>query len=160
MIDDNGFLIGQVRVQSMREETFFHVTGQPTPMSGLDDELDRLIPLLEAAQEEAGIAHAGPVITRYFLSGGPGKYVMELGVPVRPGTAAAGEAQVSVLPPYRCASLLYWGSLEHIGPAYEALLGAIREAGLEQTGEGREWHYHFEGDTSPNNVIGLHMGIR
>ena len=88
MIDDSDFLIGQARLQTMREETFFHVRGQPTPMSGLDDELDQLIPLLEAAQEEAGIAQVGPVITRYFLSGGPDTYVMELGVPVRPGTPA------------------------------------------------------------------------
>ncbi|HUT20604.1 MAG TPA: hypothetical protein VM366_15720, partial [Anaerolineae bacterium] len=79
---------------------------------------------------------------------------------VRVGTPAAGAAQVKTLPPYHCASLLYWGSLEHIGEAYEALSGAIKEAGLEQSGEGREWHYHFEGDASLNNVIGLHMGIR
>jgi effector-binding domain-containing protein len=158
--DDPGYLIGQMRVQTMREETFFHVTGRPVPMSGLDDELDRLIPLLEAAQAEAGIAQVGPVVVRYFLSGGADTYVMELGVPVRPGTPAAGEALVKVLPSYRCASLLYWGSLEHIGPAYEALIGAIRDAGLEQTGEGREWHYHFEGDGSPNNVIGLQLGTQ
>jgi hypothetical protein len=37
---------------------------------------------------------------------------------------------------------------------------AIKAAGVEQTGEGREWHYHFEGDASPNNAIGLHMEIR
>jgi len=160
MSEGPDFLIGQMRVQTMREETFFHVTGRPVPMSELDDELDRLIPLLEAAQAEAGIAQVGPVVIRYYLSGGTDTYVMELGVPVRPGTRAAAEAQVKVLPPYRCASLLYWGSLEHIAPAYEALLGAIRDAGLKQTGEGREWHYHFEGDVSPNNVIGLHMGIR
>jgi effector-binding domain-containing protein len=155
------FLIGQMRVQTMREETFFHVTGRPVPMSALDEELDRLIPLLEAAQAEAGIAQVGPVVIRYYLlSGGADTYVMELGVPVSPDTPAAGEAQVKVLPSYRCASLLYWGSLAHIVPAYEALLGAIKDAGLQQTGEGREWHYHFEGDVSPNNVLGLHMGIR
>lgn len=160
MGEDTEYLIGQMRVGTAREETFFHVTGQPVPMSALDEELDRLIPLLEAAQAEAGIDQVGPVVVRYYLSGGADRYVMELGVPVRSGTPAAGEAQVSVLPPYRCASLLYWGSLAHIGPAYEALLGAIREAGLAHTGEGREWHYHFERDTSPDNVIGLQMGIR
>ena len=160
MSDHPGYLIGQMRVQTMREETFFHVTSQPTAMSGLDKELDLLMPQLEAAKAEAGIAQAGPVVIRYFPTGEADTYVMEVGVPVTAGTPAAGAAQVKTLPPYHCASLLYWGSLEHIGEAYEALSGAIKEAGLEQSGEGREWYYHFEGDGSPNNVIGLHMGIR
>jgi effector-binding domain-containing protein len=160
------FLISQVRVQTMREETFFYVACAPTPMAGLDKELDRMMPQLEAARAAAGIAHIGAVVIRYYKVGEPDiadelhPYVMEAGVPVRAGTQAAGEAQVKTLPPYRCASLLSWGSLEHIGQAYETLMQAIKEAGLEQTGEGREWHYHFEGDASPNNVIGLHMGIR
>jgi effector-binding domain-containing protein len=154
------FLITQMRVQTMREETFFCVACAPTPMAGLDKELDRMMPQLEAARAAAGIAHIGAVVIRYYKVDEPDIYVMEAGVPVRAGTQAAVEAQVKTLPSYRCASLLSWGSLEHIGLAYETLVQAIQEAGLEQTGEGREWHYHFEGDASPNNVIGLHMGIR
>jgi effector-binding domain-containing protein len=85
---------------------------------------------------------------------------MEVGVPVKAETQPAGKAEVKTLPPFHCASLLYWGSLEHIGQAYEKLIQAIKEAGLERTGEGREWHYHFRGDASPDNVIGLHLEIR
>ena len=154
------FVIGQMRVQTVREETFFHVAGHPTKMADLDIELDRLIPLIEAAQAAAGIAQVGPLITRYYWVSAPDMYVMELGVPVKTGTPAAGEAQVKRLPSLRCASLLYWGSLEHIGDAYKALMQAIQEAGLEPSGDNREWHYHFEGDRSPNNVIELQMGIR
>ncbi|MBN1139535.1 MAG: GyrI-like domain-containing protein [Anaerolineae bacterium] len=154
------FLIGQMRVVCTRQETFFHVAGRPTPMAKLDEELDRLIPLIEAAQDAAGIAQVGPLITRYYWVSEPDTYIMELGVPVRPDTPAAGEAQVKTLSPIRCASLLFWGSLEHIGPAYEALMTAIKEAGLEPSGDNREWHYHFEGDSSPNNIIGLQIGIR
>jgi hypothetical protein len=154
------FIISQMRVQTMREQPFFYVVSRPTMMSGLDEELDLLIPKLEAAQAEAHVGDGAPVIVRYFPADTPDVYLMETGIPVKAGTAPAGEAQVKTLPLYRCASLLYWGSLAHIGQAYEALMQAMREAGLEQTGEGREWHYHFEGDASPNNVIGLHMEIR
>jgi hypothetical protein len=152
------YLISQMRVQTMREETFFYVACPPTAMSGLDKELDLLMPKLQAARAEARVG--GPVIVRYFPAGTPDVYLMEVGIPVSAGTPLAGEAQVKTLPPYHCASLLYWGSLEHMGQAYETLMQAIKAAGLEQTGEGREWHYHFEGDASPNNVIGLHMEIR
>jgi effector-binding domain-containing protein len=154
------YLIGQMRVQTMREQPFFYVAGRPTAMSELDAELDRLIPLLEAAQAEAGIADTGPVIIRYYLVEAPDTFLMEVGVPAKAGTASAGEAQIQTLPPYPCASLLYWGSLKHIQEAYGALIEGIRKAGLERAAEGREWYYYFEGDGSPNNVIGLHLAIR
>ena len=152
--------IGPMRVLTMREQPFFYVACPPTPMPALDEELNRLMPLLGAAQEEAHVTGDAPVIVRYFPTGEADLYEMEAGVPVKPGTQPAGEAQVKTLPSYRCAALLYWGSLEHIGEAYGALNQAIKEAGLEQTGEGQEWYYHFEGDVSPNNVIGLHLEIR
>jgi effector-binding domain-containing protein len=154
------FVISQMRVQTMRERPFFFVVSRPTAMAGLDKELDLLMPKLEAAQAEAHVGDGAPVIIRYFPSETPDTFVMEVGIPVKAGAKPAGEAQVKTLPPFRCASLLYWGSLEHIGQAYETLTQAIKEAGLEQTGEGREWYYHFEGDVSPNNVIGLQMEIR
>jgi effector-binding domain-containing protein len=160
MTTNADYLIGQVRVQTMSEQPFFYVACLPTPMAALDEELERLMPLLEVAKAQAHVGGGAPVITRYFPTDKPDTYLMEVGIPVKAGTKPAGAAQVKTLPPYRCASLLYWGSLEHIQEAYGALMQAIKEAGLEQTGEGREWYYHFEGDASPNNVIGLHMEIR
>jgi len=160
MTDHPEFLIGQMRVQTVREETYFYVASPPTPFADLDNALDLLIPQLEAAQAQAGIAQVGPVVVRYYPAGEPNMSILEIGVPVKAGTLPAGDAQVKMLPPLRCASLLYWGSLAHIGPAYEALTKAIKDAGLRNIGEGREWHYHFEGDTSPNNVIGLQLEIR
>jgi effector-binding domain-containing protein len=154
------FVISQMRVQTMREQPFFYVVSRPTAMGGLDKELDLLMPKLEAAQAEAHVGDSASVIIRYFPSGTSDTFLMEVGIPMKAGARPAGEAQVKTLPPYRCASLLYWGSLEHIGQAYEALMQAIKDAGLERGGEGREWYYHFEGDASPNNVIGLQMEIR
>jgi effector-binding domain-containing protein len=159
MTDEPEFLIGQMRLQTVREETFFYVSCQPTAMSALDQELDKLVPILEVAQAQAHVGDGAPVIIRYYKTGEPGLFTMEVGVPVRSGTLPAGEAQVMTLPPVRCASLIYWGSLAHIGQAYETLMRAIKAAGLEHSGESREWYYHFEGDTSPNNVIGLQMQI-
>ena len=160
------YVIGKLRVLTMKEQTFFYVTNQPTALANLDRDLDTLIGQLESAQAEAGNPATGPIIVRYYPAppgSCPGEhdpFLMELGVPVKPGTKPAGAAQIKELPPFRCAALLYWGSLAHIGDAYNALMQGIQEAGLERTGEGQEWHYRFEGDSSPNNVLGLHMGIR
>jgi len=154
------YIIGQMRVQTMPEQPFFYVACPPIVMERLDEELNRLMPLLEAAQAEAHVGDGAPFIINYYPAGQPGEFAMEVGIPVKPGALPTGEAQVKTLPPYRCAALLYWGSLEHIKEAYDVLMAAIKEAGLEQTGMGREWYYHFEGDASPNNVIGLHIEVR
>lgn len=152
--------ISPMRVLTVREQPFFYVACPPTPMAALDDKLEGLMPLLETAQAEAHVGDGAPVITRYYPTADPNIYVMEVGVPVKPGTQPAGETQVKTLSSHRCAAVLYWGSLEHIGEAYGVLTQAIKHAGLEQTGEGQEWYYHFEGDSSPNNVIGLYMEIQ
>ncbi len=160
MTTNTDCLIGQMRLQTMPEQPFFYVVCPPTAMTDLDKELDRLIPLLEAAQAEARVGDGAPVIIRYYPTGAPEMYLMEVGVPVKVGTQPAGEAQVMTLPSYRCAALLYWGSLAHISEAYGELMQAIKDASLTQGPECREWYYHFEGDASPNNIIGLHMEIR
>jgi hypothetical protein len=91
MTDAIDFLIGQMRVLTTREENLFCVASSPTEMSGLDQELDRLMPELEAAKAAAGIGQVGPVVIRYFPTGIPDNYVMEVGVPVRAGTPAAAQ---------------------------------------------------------------------
>jgi len=158
-LGDSDFVIGKLRVLTTSELRFFHVACEPTPMANLDPELNRLMPLLESAQVEAGIAAAGTVVTRYYPVEDSDLYVLEVGVPVKPEVLPAGEAKIKTLAPLRCAALLYWGSLEHIGDAYGALIGALREAGMVNRGEGREWYYHFEGDVSPHNVIELQLEV-
>ncbi len=75
------------------------------------------------------------MIIRYFEVGEPRVFRMDAGVPVDDDVAAAGEAEIEVIPPIRCAALLFWGSLAHIGNAYKALNKAIAGAGLKNRGE-------------------------
>jgi hypothetical protein len=156
------FLITQMRVLTMKEMTFFYVTAQPVPFDRLDESLDALLSSLYIAKAQTHLTEAGPDIVRYYPAGTdrPGLFVMEVGVLVKPGTEPAGEAQVKLLPPYRCASLLLWGGpVAHIGQTYETLSQAIQTAGLERTGECREYTYWFESVDSPNNLMGIYMGL-
>jgi hypothetical protein len=159
-------VIGAMRVMTMNGMMFFHVTNRPTPFANLDNDLDPLLEQLHAAKLLAGLVDAGPNITRYYpIPAQPGEpilHLMEVGVPAPPGTRPAGEAQVKTLPPFPCASILLWGNLAHIVQGYEALTQAVLAAGLERTGECREWNYYVEdgGWTSGDNLIGIYMGIR
>jgi effector-binding domain-containing protein len=155
------FLIGQMRVLTMPALTYFYVTNQPVPFADLDKDFDPLLDKLCEAQALAHIPEAGPEITRYYKvsAGEPDLYLMETGVSVKPGTLPAGEALVRTLPPYRCAALMHWGGLLHLAQSYAALSQAVKAAGLQPTGECREWNFYFESVESPNDLIGLYMGI-
>ena len=165
------FVISKMRVLTMPEMTFFYVTNQPTAFANLDRDLDPLLASLDAAKTQANIAEAQPGIVRYYRvkadpgkassgAGAPDLWLMEVGIPVKPGTPPAGDALVKALPPYHCAALLLWGSLAHIGDAYSTLKQAIAEAGLENIGECQEWTYWFESVDSPRNLMGLYMEVR
>jgi hypothetical protein len=150
-----------MRLLTMPAMTFFHVSSRPTAFCDLDSVLDPLLESLYAAKAQAGLGEsAGPDIVRYYRVGEPDLYRMEVGIPVKPQTRPAGDAQLATLPPYRCAGLLLWGSLAHIVEAYETLQRAMREAGLEHTGECREWNYWFESSDSPNNLMGVYLEVR
>jgi effector-binding domain-containing protein len=159
------FVISPMRQMLMPEITFFYVTNQPTALANLDRDLDLLLDSLYAAKAQAGIAEAGPDITRYYAvntgahPGEPELFLMEVGIPVKPGTLPAGEAKIKILPPFPCAGLLLWGSLAHVRQAYDTLKQNIQSAGLKHTGESREWNYRFESVDSPYNLMGLYMGI-
>jgi len=156
------FFISPMRVQTLPEITFFYVTSPPIPFTDLDKYLDPLLESLYAAKAQAGLGETGPDIVRYYKAGDsePDKLLMEVGIPVKPEMQPAGAAQVKTPPPYRCASLLLWGSLAHIAEAYETLQREMREAGLEHTGECQEWNYYFWGVESPHNLMGITMGIK
>jgi hypothetical protein len=159
------FEITSPRILTMPEMIYFHVTNQPTEFANLDRDLDILLADLYEAKKQANITEqAGPDIVRYYRASGesaPELFWMEVGIPAAPGTQPAGKALVKVLPPFDCAGLLMWGSLlAHVGPAYEKLTQAVEAGGLERTGENREWTYWFESVDSPNNLMGIFMGIQ
>ena len=154
-------MISQMRVLNMPEITFYYVTSQPTAFENLDSVLDPLLEGLYQARSQASITESGPDIVRYYKASGAESelYIMEVGISVKPETQPVGRAYVKRLPPYSCVGVLLWGSLAHIKQAYETLIQTMKEAGLEHTGEVRECTYSFESPYSPNNLMGILMGI-
>ena len=67
--------------------------------------------------------------------------------------------QIRWLPPFHCATVLYTGSLQHLGEALGRLDQAMKEQGLKSTGEYREQYLYWEDDQSPNNVMLLQWSL-
>jgi effector-binding domain-containing protein len=147
-----------MRVQTMPSTPFFFVRTETT-MDGLSEAIDRVMPLLVSAREEGGVTIAGPLVMRYLGESMGGAFRLEAGYPVAEGTQPAGEAQVATLPPFSCASLLYSGGMDHLSDAYDLLMEAIQDAGLQHVEEAREWCLYFEEDDSPNNVTLIQLKI-
>lgn len=150
---------GELRVLTWAPFTYLSV-GHAAPLADLDPLLDRLMAQLDAACDAASVRPLGPVVLRYGAQPERGDvWWLQAGYPVRPGTPAAPGTQVCDLPAFRCAAMLYSGSLAHMGELHSRLMDGIRAAGLAAGAEGREWYLYFEGDSSPNNVIMLQRGL-
>ncbi len=154
------FMVTPTRVLNLPAITFFYVTCPPVAFADLDKVLDPLLEALYQARQAAPITSGGPDMVRYYKADGDSDlYTMEVGLLVEPDTKPAGGARVKQLPPYHCAAVILWGSLEHIVQAYEALGQAMKAAGLQHNGEVRECTFAFEAVDSPNNLMAIYMGI-
>ena len=156
------FFISPMRVLTLPEVNFFYIAGKPMPFTELDKDFDAMLDSLETAKSQAHLGQVAQNITRYYKveAGEPGLFMMEVGVPVKPGTQPAGPAKVKTLAPFHCAGLLLWGSLAHISDAYKSLQKAIKEAGLVPTGDNQEWTYYFEDVNSPRNLMALFIEVQ
>ena len=151
--------VGQMRVQTMRGLTYFYVSKRTT-MEAMKADIDELMGKVAAARAAAHIEMDGPYVFTYYIMGGDmSTFEMRIGFPVPAGTQAAGGAQVVDLGEFRCASLVYCGSLQHISRACEELMQAMRREGLTPLAESREWYLYFEDGGSANNVTMLQEAI-
>lgn len=144
------FIVGQMRVHTTEPFGYLHV-GTHTTMADADKALDALIERLESIVKDEGIHGDGPMVL--VCTFGADGVFLEAGYPVREEAMDRSSSHVRTVDGSRCASLLYWGSLDHYVKAHEALMQRIREAGLPYDNQLREWYLHFEGDSSPNNVM-------
>ena len=148
---------GEVRTQTVREMSYFCVEAQTT-MAELRSTIDTSMDSLALAEVAGRVRAAGPMLFRYLGTTEP--FTLQIGFPVAPGTAPVGDAQVTELAPFACASLIHGGDLGHLSEGYAALSSGMKALGLEQGDEMWEWYLYFEDDTSANNVTWLLHGIR
>jgi effector-binding domain-containing protein len=118
-------------------------------------------PLFEKATE-LKLGQTGPVMITYFnFRGDPEQaFTAELGVPIHAEEAKNADAfYVRKAPKFKCASVVFQGSLSRIGEAWQNFAQAAMAKG-EPTGESRELYLYWEGHDSPNNIIELQMGLK
>jgi effector-binding domain-containing protein len=147
------FVIGPLRVQTLQGFRYAYVSGKTT-----DGRVAEAIHELEL--KLGAVKMEGPGLVTYRPGAKPGDLLLEVGARVAADAEPAGEVKIRWLPPFRCASVLYTGSTRNLGEAIGQLEQAMKEQGLESTGEYRELYLYWEDDQSPNNVMLLQWGLQ
>jgi DNA gyrase inhibitor GyrI len=158
--------IGEMRIQtiptmsylSMPAETTFAKMGEPVKTG-----FDRVF----GAAYEAKLFIVRPTMLVYqdspHIKFDPQKpFKMEIGVIVSDDAkvAAADDVKIRKTEPFKCATILYTGTVQDQGKAWQKLIPAMMAAGLEPTGEERAMSLYWEGMESSSNVFMMMAGIK
>jgi len=152
---------GPVAFQTFAEGTFFHLAAPATQAEAAKVSA-ALTQRLILALAGAGIQTLGPIlIVQRGVTPDPTRpFEMELGVLVPGGTKAVGGARVRPLGAFPCATTVVTGALAEAGRAFETLFRTSMDKGRIPTGEIREMVLFWEGETSPNNMMLVQVGLQ
>ncbi len=155
------YIIGEMHQQTIPAQDFIYGSAETT-FEKLGDVVNKYIPLLVAGINEGKIIQKGSAM---FVYKGIGEdmskpFTLEVGWCVNDKTKEVGELKVGKTAEFKCATILFTGSLSNIGKAYEKLMPAVMAAGLKPSGESREMYLYFESPESVNNVVQIQMGVR
>ena len=87
-------------------------------------------------------------------------FKVQIGVKVEGEVTPTGNVKLRKTEDFRAATIIYTGPPAGIGECYQKLMPAIRDMGLELSGEDREFTLYWEGFESPNNIILVQVGVK
>jgi effector-binding domain-containing protein len=155
--------VGEVRIRTMAPVTYVYVETETT-FDKLGEVIGEVIPQLAKAAEDGKFRLNAPFVMTYPQGSAhltPDKpFKVQIGLKAEGEAAASGNVKVRTTEEFRAATVLYTGPPAGIGGCYEKLMPAIREMGLELSGEEREYTLYWEGLDSPNNVCLVQVGIK
>ena len=155
------FVITELRVQDFPAVTYLYAQQEATI-----GELGQIIPTLLQKLEEAidggeVKVTAAPLFIYEGATGEMNKpFQLLVGFPVAAGTKPQGDLQVKQLEPYHCATVIYSGSMQNVGQAYQKVFTDLFAAGLKPSGGSREMHMYFESPESPNNIFQIQVAVQ
>ncbi len=159
----SGGEVGEIRLRTMAPITYVYVETETT-FDKIADAIGQAMPKITKAAHEGKFRLAEPFVLTYPESSAhvnPQKpFKVQIGAKVEGDAAASGDVKVRTAQEFRAATVIYTGPPSGIGEAYQKLIPAIREAGLEPNGEEREFTTYWEGFDSPNNIILIQVGVK
>jgi predicted transcriptional regulator YdeE len=158
---DQDYVISPMRVQELKGMTYLYISSK-TSLAELGDHIRQSMEKIEPALKSGQVKPIGAALIIYHgVNQDPSsEFPLEVGFPVAADTKAADGFSIEKLDKFRCATVIYSGSMQQIHHAYEAVYNDLLGEGLEPTDEGRQAILMFEGPDSVNNVAMIEVGVR
>ena len=155
------YLIGEMHLQTVPAQDFIYGSAETT-FEKIGDVVNKYIPLLVDGIQEGKIIQKSCAMFVYkgMVEDMSKPFTLEVGWCVSDKAKEVGELKLRKTAEFKCATILYTGSLSNRGKAYEKLMPAVLAAGLKPAGDSREMYLYFEEPESPNNVVQIQMGIK
>jgi effector-binding domain-containing protein len=157
---------GEWATTPVRSTTAQAITYLFTQYETTMEQMDRVGPEIDellATVRQNQIDVQGQVIFIYEgMQQDPTKpFKLSIGMPVPRGTPAVGKYQVKDLPPFKCAGLIFQGSIADVPNAYQKLFGEVMAGGTQRpTDEIREIYLYWESSESDHNVVWIQVGVQ
>jgi effector-binding domain-containing protein len=155
--------VGELRLRNMAPITYVYVEMESS-FDKIGQSIQEAMPKITKAAQDGKFRLTGPFIMTYpngVAHMTPDKpFKVQIGLKAEGEAAASGDAKVRTTEEFRAATTLYAGPPSGVGAAYEKLMPAIREMGLQLSGEVREFTFYWEGIDSPNNIVLIQVGVK
>jgi len=150
-----------MRVQELKGMTYLFVSSK-TNIAQLGDHIRQSTEKIQPALKAGAVKPIGPILIIFhgMNQNAGGEFPLEVGFPVADDITAPNGFEIKKLDKFRCATVLYSGSMQQIRRAFEAVYNDLLGAGLEPTDETRQAILLFEGQDSVNNVAMIQVGVR
>jgi len=155
--------IGEMRVQTVPAMSYL-CTPAETSFAKMSDPVRVGFERVFLAVTDAKLLVARPTMLVYQGNPHFGRqetFKMEIGVIVADDATINGDDGLTIrkTKPFKCATILYTGTVDRQGQAYEKLIPLMAAAGLKPNGEEREMCIYWEGMDSSNNIFMMMIGI-
>src|SRR6266702_531432 len=155
--------VGEIRLRTMAPITYVYVETETT-FDKIADAIGEAMPKITKAATDGKFRLTAPFVLSYPEASAhitPEKpFKVQIGLKAEGDVVASGDVKIRSTPEFRAATVIYTGPPAGIGACYEKLIPAIRQMGLEPSGEDREFTFYWEGIDSPNNIVLVQVGVK
>jgi effector-binding domain-containing protein len=159
----SGGEVGEIRLRTMAPMTYVYVETETT-FGNIAEAIGEAMPKITKAAAEGKFRLTAPFVLVYPQASAhitPEKpFKVQIGLKAEGEATASGDVKVRTAPEFRAATVIYTGPPAGIGEGEVKLIPAIRQMGLELTGEDREFTFYWEGIDSPNNIVLVQVGVK
>ena len=159
----SGGEVGEIRLRTMAPITYVYVETETT-FDKIADAIGEAMPKITKAAADGKFRLTAPFVLTYSEASAhitPQKpFKVQIGLKADGDVQVSGDVKMRTAAEFRAATVIYTGPPSEIGGCYEKLIPAIRQMGLELTGEDREFTFYWEGMDSPNNIVLVQVGVK